>query len=420
MGQGLSTLVDSRAAAEQACDQALAKLDGAAVDLAFVFFTPQHVDHAQEISKALHERCAPGALLGTSAVSVIGGGREIERGPGVSVLLASLPGVRVQTFDVEDFPPIDDADRVQDWANALHAGPDLRLVVMFVDPFSIPLGRVLPLANKALQSRAPRAEPGGLRVSRPVLFGGLASASAKAGGNVLLHQSAVMRSGAVGVSLSGRLRIDTVISQGCRPIGPTMVVTRAKANLIFELGGKPAVRAIQEIVEALGENPQEVLKGGLFIGAVIDEYKERFGRNDFLIRNIVGVDQEGGSIAVADPVRVGQTVRLHTRDAKTASEDLALLLDAQKLYDAPFGSLMVTCNARGERLFSTRHHDAQAVVRAFRGQEPATTAGGNILDPGATSALPQAGFFALGEIGPIGGTSFLHGNTASVVLFREM
>jgi small ligand-binding sensory domain FIST len=421
MAHGLSTQSESVEAAAQACDAALSRMNGAGVDLATVFFTPQHVDHAEAVVREIAQRTKPGAMVGISAVGVIGGGREIERGPGMSVLLSSLPGVRVRTFDVEDFPPLDNHDRTDDWANALHAGHDLRFALLLVDPYSIPINQMIPHANKALKSRVRPPSPNApARAGGPVLFGGLASASSKAGGNVLVHNGTVMRTGAVGVSLSGSgLHVDTVVSQGCRPFGPPMIVTRAKANMIFELSGKPAVAAIQEAVETLGDDPRESLKGGLFLGLAIDEYKERFGRNDFLIRGVVGVDQERGAVAVADLVRVGRTVRLHTRDAKTADEDLALLLDAQKLYDPPFGSICITCFARGERLFGTRHHDASAVVRAFRAPGGEPPAGGQYLDPAEQAPIAQSGFFGTGEIGPIGGVGFHHSNTACVALFRE-
>jgi small ligand-binding sensory domain FIST len=162
------------------------------------------------------------------------------------------------------------------------------------------------------------------------------------------------------------------------------------------------------------------LQGGLYAGVVIDEYKPRFGRDDFLIRNVVGVDADLGCIALADFVRVGQTVRMHVRDKKTASEDLALLMDAQRLYDPPDGALLITCNGRGERTFGVRNHDVAAVQRAFTQDRagPDAAGAGLYLDPSAAAPIPLAGFHAAGEIGPVGNSSFLHGQTACVAMFR--
>jgi small ligand-binding sensory domain FIST len=271
---------------------------------------------------------------------------------------------------------------------------------------------MLPAINRARSGKSP-------------VFGGMASAANTAGGNTLILNDRVFRSGAVGISLRGSLHVDTVLSQGCRPFGPTMVVTKAKGNMIFELGGRNAIDVAQETVVELGENYSQMLAGGLFIGRVIDEYKGRFGRNDFLIRSVVGVDQNRGALAVADRVRVGQTIRLHCRDAVTAHEDLALLLDAQKLYDKPKGVMLITCNGRGRRMFGATEtpndHDALAVARAFtqgHGGEFLSKPG-KPFEPQIEVPVPLAGFFANGEIGPVGEQSFVHGHTACLVLFRD-
>jgi small ligand-binding sensory domain FIST len=77
-----------------------------------------------------------------------------------------------------------------------------------------------------------------------------------------------------------------------------------------------------------------------------------------------------------------------------------LLASAARQSASPLGGLLFTCNGRGTRMFSQPHHDAEAVGRAF-------------------GELPLAGFFAGGEIGPIGRQNFVHGFTASVALFES-
>ena len=193
--------------------------------------------------------------------------------------------------------------------------------------------------------------------------------------------------------------MDIVVSQGCRPIGKPVVITKAQGNVIQELGGSPAVEVIQTLPQTLDERERELLSGGLLVGTVINEYKERFGRGDFLIRNILGFDKKQGAIAVGDVPRVGQTVQFHVRDAETAHEDLQLLLDAQQLQEPPLGGLLFTCNGRARDLFAGQHHDVQT-IRERLGE------------------IPLAGFFAAGEIGPVGERSFLHGHTASLAVFR--
>jgi small ligand-binding sensory domain FIST len=235
------------------------------------------------------------------------------------------------------------------------------------------------------------------------VIGGMASAGAAPGQNTLILNDETFRAGGVGVSVRGNVTIDTLVSQGCRPIGKPLVVTGAQRNVIKTLSGRPAMEALREVIEGLSEQDRALLPKGVFIGRVINEYKERFGRGDFLIRGVLGADEKSGAIAVADAVRVGMTVQFHLRDATTASEDLELLLAAQSMNDPPVGGLLFTCNGRGRRLFERADHDAATISGSF-------------------SPTPEwfalSGFFASGEIGPIGDSSFLHGHTACLALFR--
>jgi len=204
----------------------------------------------------------------------------------------------------------------------------------------------------------------------------------------------------VGVSLSGPLRIETVVSQGCRPIGRHMIVTRSHENVIEQLGGKPAVQVLREVVSELPESEQNLLQNGLFVGQVASEYREKFNRGDFLVRNVIGIDEENGTVSIADYVKTGQTVQFHVRDAQTADEDLSLMLDGQQKAPAPAaGGLLFSCNGRGLRMFEEPCHD----IRIARKSMPST---------------PIAGFFAAGELGPVAGKNFVHGHTASFALFR--
>jgi small ligand-binding sensory domain FIST len=235
----------------------------------------------------------------------------------------------------------------------------------------------------------------------------------------LLLEEEVRTHGLVGISLSGDIEVEGLVSQGCRPIGQPWVVTRARGNLILQLGGRPALEVIQDMVSELPAEDQARLHNSLLIGRVVNEYKDRFGRSDFLIRNIIGVDKDLKAIAVTDIVRPGVTVQLQLRDAQTASEDLLMLLDAQQLHERPRGALLFTCNGRGTRLFPQPNHDAARIITAFAGARPGEEAAkGGQLTGFTPGMLPLAGFFAAGEIGPVGGDSHLHGQTACAVLFR--
>ena len=135
---------------------------------------------------------------------------------------------------------------------------------------------------------------------------------------------------------------------------------------------------------------------------MIDEHRSRFERGDFLIRNLLGADRTTGAIAIGDVVQEGQTVQFHLRDAESATEDLNSLLETDRVghRHPPLGALMFSCCGRGRGLFGRQNHDAAATTER--------------LGP-----IPIAGFFAQGEIGPVGHRNFLHGYTASIALFAE-
>jgi small ligand-binding sensory domain FIST len=179
-----------------------------------------------------------------------------------------------------------------------------------------------------------------------------------------------------------------------------MTVTAAHGNVIEELASRSAFERLREALGELGPDEQELAAADLMLGIVIDENRPEYERGDFLVRPIIGAQPEGGSIAVGEPVRVGQTVRMHVRDGASADEDLraALRVQAEALGSAgAAGMLLFTCNGRGAHMFDVPDHDAGAVEDAL--------------------SAPTGGFFCAGEIGPVGGRNFVHGFTATMAVF---
>lgn len=426
-------------AAAELCDRAAASLaarghDGAA-DLVFLFFTPHHNAELAIVERAIAARLSPRHIVACGTESILSGGFELESAPGLAMLACVMPGVHVKTFSSADFPPSlvraeteegrggtsspYDADLAA-IASAAGIGPGHRATVLLADPFTTPIDALLGALNSARALANPHgAGPSDGDHRRAPIVGGFASASNRPGGNTLMIDGRIATTGCVGVSLAGAVRADSVVSQGCRPIGPNLIVTSAQGQFIRTLGGRPALGVLEEIIESLDDPKRSALGGGLLVGRVVNEYKDHFGRADYLMRAVVGVMKQDNAIAVADKVRVGQTVRFHVRDAATAHEDLAMLLDAQALHDTPAGALVFTCNGRGSRLFPHPHHDAQAIQRAFQQDQPAemrAKAGAPIT---LSSTLPLAGMFAAGEIGPVGDRAFLHGQTLSALFLRK-
>lgn len=382
----LSTLSVGPSAVQEACDHALNQL-GATPQVAFLFLTPHHADVAGDLAAMAMRRLTPAALLGCIGEAIVGNDREIENGPAVCVWLGRWDEpVELEPFHLtlEQTP---DGISLLGWPDGLEdaqRASDIFLVL--ADPFSFPVDDFL----QQLAEECP------LRV-----FGGMASGGRGPGESRLLYGGRAVADGAVGLLLRGPVGVRGVVSQGCRPIGQPLVVTKARDNVILELGGRSPLARLQELWQSLGAEDRRLLQQGLHLGRVMNEYQGRFDRGDFLVRNVLGLDRTSGALAVADRLRVGQTVQFHVRDAVSADEDLHALLqrDLATHERRPSGALLFTCNGRGTRLFEEPHHDARAIR---------TEAG----------AIPLAGFFAQGEIGPIGDQNFIHGFTASVVLFE--
>lgn len=376
-GAALSEHPDTAVAVGEVVGQVLDTMKGARPDLALVFVSRAHVRSLADVASTIRAAVAPGALLGCAAESVVGPGREVEDEPAVALWAGQTGEVVPFHLSLTSTP---DGDALVGWPENLpgQAGT----LMLIADPFTFPTEPFL----------------GRLDEDRPGLavVGGMASAGRAPGETRLVLDDRVLNHGAVGVFLGPDVEVVPVVSQGCRPIGDPFVVTRAEHNVIYELGGRPALERLKDLARASSPEDRELMSLGLHVGRVIDEHRADFGRGDFLIRNVMGADEASGAIAIGDVVDVGATTQFQVRDAASADDDLRQLLQDRRA-DA---ALLFTCNGRGTRLFGTPDHDA-----------------GVLLDYLPRAAV--AGMSCQGELGPVGGKNFLHGFTASMVLLSS-
>jgi small ligand-binding sensory domain FIST len=379
VGAGLSASPEAAEAASEAAREARAALRDAQVDLAFLFLSGEHFVDAEDALAAAERELDARHLVGCVAQGVVGRTTELESGPGAAIWTAALPGAEIETFHsvavgteegvtVTGFPDLDRAD----------------LVALLVDPFTFPASGFLSRLNEE-EDGAP-------------LVGGLAAGSGEPDTQALFVDGEVVYEGAVGAVVRGA-PIRTIVSQGCAPVGRDAVITNAEDNVVFELAGEPALERLKgDLARLTPEQQQSAARGGVLAGLVIDENRSDYRRGDYLMRGLIGLDEESGALAIGEPVRVGQTLRFHVRDAAAADEDLRESLASAVDGGRAAGALLFTCNGRGTNMFSAPDHDARA-VRELLGDD----------------AL--AGFFCAGEIGPVGGKPFLHGFTATLAVF---
>lgn len=359
-------------------------------DLAVVFVSPHHQASYERIPELAGRSLGDALVIGCSAGGVIGGGREIEGHPGVAVTAAILPDVELKPFHLEsaEIPAPGTASGAWEDVVGVSAGSDADFLLL-PDPFSFDAETFVRALDASFPGRSK--------------VGGLASGAREPGANALILGDRVYRSGLVGVALRGDVAIDTIVAQGCRPIGLPMFVTRCRQNLLFELDGVQPLDVLQDLFQRLPSKDRELFRHSLFLGIVMNEEKSEYRQGDFLIRNLMGADPETGALAIGALLREGSVVQFHLRDARTSAEDLEELLTryaGETRGRTPEGALLFSCLGRGRALYGEPDHD----TGAFRHHL------GNV---------PLGGFFCNGEIGPVQGRTFLHGYTSSFGLFRR-
>lgn len=361
--------------------------DGTRADLTMLFASDVYAPDYPELLAEVRRRTGGGIVIGCSGQGIIGPGREVEHEAALALQVFSLPGVeltaaRLQPEDVG----LEGARRV--WQERLGG---LRPAAVngwlfFVDPFSVNGDEVIEM----------------LSVVNPdvPLIGGLAAGDYRRRTTHLFLNDEVYDDGAVGLAIGGAYTVRTIVSQGAMPIGQAWTITEARGNYIETIGMRPAIQVLAETYEGLSPELQERARSNLLVGLAMDEYQDDYRRGDFLIRNLIGVDQSNGSVAIGAEPRVGQTIQFQLRDPQAADEELREMLIRAKMDigdQTPVGALLCSCNGRGAGLFGAPDHDAQALQERF-------------------GPLPVAGFFCNGEIGPVRSKNFLHGFTASIAL----
>jgi small ligand-binding sensory domain FIST len=375
-------------------------------NLGVLFVSAAFASEYIRVLPLLSELLEVDVLIGCSGGGIVGGGHEIEDGPALSLSLAVMPEVVLHPFHLRgnQLPDLDAAPSA--WIDCVGVSPQSKPhFLLLADGFSSGISELLQGLDFAY--------PGSVKV------GGLASGGGRGPrGNALFLLDArtltprreLYREGTVGLALYGNVVLDAVVAQGCRPIGDPLRVTEAEGNVILGLEGRPPLAVLQDLAERLSPVDQRLARHSLFIGLLMDEFKSEPTPGDFLIRVILGVDPRVGALAIGDQVRPGQTVQFHLRDAQTSAEDLRWALSRycaernlrqspSQPRPEPCGALMFSCLGRGKGLYGTPDFDSQR-FRELLGE------------------LPLGGFFCNGEIGPVGGSTFLHGYTSCFGIFR--
>ncbi|MBL1210913.1 FIST N-terminal domain-containing protein [Geminocystis sp. GBBB08] len=402
--------LSTQSSLEKAIDEVVAKIQAKLTttpDIGIVFISSVFASDYHRLMPLLLEKLPLPCVIGCGGGGIVGmkndyQPREIEGNSALSLTVASLPDVEINPFYVtaKDLPDLDSGP--DQWCKMIGVGMEKQPnFILLSDPFSSKINELLEGLDFAY--------PGSIKV------GGLASASTMGVGSGLFYfngsksDSLFFSEGTVGVALSGNLKVESIVAQGCRPIGNTYQVTQGEKNIILEMtdnAGKTdnPLTLLRELISNLSQQDQDLAQYSLFMGIAIDEFKLELKPGDFLIRNLVGVDPKYGAIAVGDRIRAGQRIRFHLRDAKASADDLETLLTnycyQKSNTNSSVGALLFSCMGRGEGLYGKPNFDSQL-----------------FLD--YVTDIPLAGFFCNGEIGPVSGNTFLHGYTSVFGIFSQ-
>ena len=359
-------------------------------DLAVIFASPHHQSGYDDVVPMIRKLLPSARAFGCSGGGIIGNGEEVEQRAGLSITAAVLPDVEIVEFhlDGDSLPDLDAGPDTWEALVNVTDSQDPQFVVL-ADPYSFPVQNLILGLDFAF--------------SRAAKIGGLASGAQQQGGNALFLGDQTYHSGAVGLAFHGNIAVDTVVAQGCRPVGHTMRITESRSNILVGLDGQTPMVVLKELFENSGERDRGLMRNSLFLGVVMVELLDDPKQGDFLIRNVVGLDERTGNLAIGELLKEGQVVQFHLRDAETSTDDLTAVLEryaTENRENQVQGALLFSCLGRGENLYGKPNHDS-----------------GIFHDK--LGSVPLGGFFCNGEIGPVSGTTFLHGYTSSFGIFRS-
>ena len=354
--------------------------------LCIIFVSSHHEKNYDKIPNLIMEKISPNILIGCSGNGVIGNGIEIDGKPGISIAYAELLDEKIQPFYIDNakLPNSDDPPNV--WEKSLGVeSNECKAILLLSDPFSFNTDILL----SGLDYTYPNANKSG----------GLISGGKKYGDNAIFYNDKVFNNGAVGLSFSGNIKFETIVSKGCKPIGDPMIVTKCEENVIMELDhNKKPLEIIEDLYEKNDPREKYLIRNSLRMGIIMDRLGNSPEKENYLIRNIIGASKIDGCLEVGELINEGQIVQFHVKDSETANEEFHDLMENSQgklINNNPESILVFSCLSRDNYLSNTKEKNNN------------NQSGGKV---------PITGFFSNGEINQIGDQTFLNGYTSSFTI----
>ncbi len=275
----------------------------------------------------------------------------------------------------------------QDIARQL-ADPGLRGVIVLSDGLSVNGSELVRGLNSVLPASV-------------VITGGLA-ADGDRFGTTWVIEDGVPATGIVrGVGLYGdQLRMGHGSMGGWDIFGPERTITRSRANVLYELDGRPALDLYKSY---LGELSSGLPATGLLFPLAI---RPADGRSDdpSVVRTILAVDEADQSLTFAGDVPEGaraQLMRANVDRLIGGAADAASMVDSG-LGGGPTLALGISCVGRRLVLGERTQEEIEAALECL------------------PDGSQQIGFYSYGEISPhASGLCELHNQTMTLTTIRE-
>lgn len=389
-GVGISNIENSVQAAREASGKAMQMAGIEKSDWALVFCTFPHRANYEEVLRTVSEVIRTTNISGCSALGVLSNEKEIEAQPGIAVLTVSSDEISAKPFIVHQLG-----------AGGLKAGEEIgtslksiadkaSLLTLLPDPFYI---------HPDLIFQGIRSKIGDIPI-----VGASASEDPRINDTFEFYRQTVASGAASGFLFSGEFSYSIDITQGCKLVGESFVVTSSNKNVILELDGTPAFEKLKEVIpDALVKDPNSIMR---LIYAAFPPVRggTEITGSEYLVRNLIGLDPEKGAIAVSENIEPGQVISFTTRNPDAAREDLKQMLERvtscrndKKPYK--FG-IYFNCCARGTSLYGIEGIDTAYINNAL-------------------PDVPIIGFFGNAEFAPLSQRNHLFTYTGVLVLFSE-
>lgn len=388
VGTALSKIPIPEQAARTAAKQALDKAGLTQAQTALFFLTSDYKKHYEKIASEIKTVTGAKNIVGASAGGVLTDEGEIEKQAGLCVMVIDSSNIDIQSFLIPNLQ--ESSFRAgEKTAHLLRKNQtSTNLMLLFPDPFSFQGAHFFEGFEQ--------------NYGYVPMIGASAAEDGKEEKTYQIENGNVFFDSVAGLSFGGNFRSEIGITRSCQPFGEALKVTRAEGNMIYEIEGRPAYDILLESLSTIEFDHPDELFQRVFLGMPTRSFQTDFNQN-FLIRNILGINTKKGMLSTVSPVEEGEFLTFTVRDPRLARADMQRMLNDMKGRfgnDLPSFGFYFNCCARGQMLYNEPDHDVNLIRETFPN-------------------VPIIGFSGYGELAPLDHVNHLHQHCGVLTLISN-